>query len=184
MFTCSTLNTQGSVILSEMIILAVAVSLLTMEFSQSKREKEEEEEVKKKDRELLRTKLYNLEVAIARQNKQIQGLAKSLLRRAETLGKENTSIDSLKKITSATSASLVSKDAIKPLELGKSILYSVLPTCNLNWCIAEESKERDKGRHAQPRKTEEEDKSLTDEFVEFIEEVTEEILEVIIPEDD
>ena len=51
---------QGSVIISEIIILAVAVGLLTVEFTKAKEEKEQEEKAIEADREMLRKKLYDL----------------------------------------------------------------------------------------------------------------------------
>ena len=105
---------QGSVIISEIIILGIAVGLLALEFNKSRREKEEEEKVLKADRETLRNKLYSLELAISKQEENILILARTALKRSQQMLGESP--ETLKEIVSSPPTS---KDVIKPLELGK-----------------------------------------------------------------
>ena len=149
----------------------MAVSLLALEFHKSKQEKEEEEEAKEADKEMLRSKLYSLEVAIARQDENILTLANTLLQKSSSLGSESSNVSQLRETISSSSSS---KDAIKPLELSSS-------TESRNKA---QNKDALKNTEKSTEVAEEEEKSLTDEFVDFMEEVTEEILEVLIPDDD
>ena len=108
------LSVQGSVIISEMIILGIAVGLLSLEFTKSRREKEEEERVLEADRETLRNKLYCLELAISKQEENIRILAETTLKRSQqSLGE---SPETIKEILSSP---ITSKDDIEPLILGK-----------------------------------------------------------------
>ena len=149
----------------------MAVSLLALEFNKSKQEKEEEEDAKEADKEMLRSKLYSLEVAIARQDENILTLANTLLQKSSSLGSESSNVSQLRETISSSSSS---KDAIKPLELSSS-------TESRNKA---QNKDALKNTEKSTEVAEEEEKSLTDEFVDFMEEVTEEILEVLIPDDD
>ena len=150
----------------------MAVSLLALEFHKSKQEKEEEEEAKEADKEMLRSKLYSLEVAIARQDENILTLANTLLQKSSSLGSESSNVSQLREMISSSSSS--KDDAIKPLELSSS-------TESRNRA---QNKDALKNTEKSAEVAEEEEKSLTDEFVDFMEEVTEEILEVLIPDDD
>ena len=107
-------NVQGSVIISEVIILGIAVGLLALEFNKSRREKEEEEKLLEIDRETLRNKLYSLELAISKQEENILILAKTALQRSQQIIGESP--ETVKEIVSSPTTS---KDVIKPLELGK-----------------------------------------------------------------
>ena len=78
------------------------------------------------------------------------------------------------------SSSLTSEDVIKPLELGKYNLSGLKLTCLIILCFSVESKFKDRRKVSD----DEEEKSLSDELVDFMEEVTEEFLDTVIPEDD
>ena len=67
--------------------------------------------------ETLRNKLYSLELAISKQEENILILAKNALKRSEQILGESPIVEPVKEIVSSSPPT--SKDAIKPLELGK-----------------------------------------------------------------
>ena len=152
---------QGSNILSEALILATAIAILVYEYKKSREEKKEEEEIKTAERELLKSKLFDLETNIERQRDSIFFLAQHFVSKAPKESKET-----LQKIIDET-PNPSDKAKIEPLKLLEDI-------------EDKKSKEED---IKQQQKTSE-DKSMTEEFVEFVEEVVEEVLDTVNPEDD
>ena len=77
------------------------------------------------------------------------------------------------------SSPTTSTDLIKPLELGKYKVnhYNIL----LNFCISASEENRIKDRR---KVSDGEEKTLSDELVDFMEEVTEEFLDTVMPDDD
>ena len=154
---------QGSAILSEIIILSTAIGVLVYEYGKSKIEKQEEENMKIVEKEILKNKLFDLEVTIEKHNASLFALAKSVVKTSEKyLGKQDTDIQKLKEIIDEEKRKIEGKKEIKP------IIFSE---------IEEESK-------ASKKSNEKTDKSLTDEFVDFVEEVVEEVLDAVNPEDE
>merc|ERR1711992_309397 len=98
---------QGAEILSEIIILSIASSIVIYEYNRSKEKDEAKEEKIKADREAIKDKLYNLEVKVEKQSVQIRNLAKTAIHLEEEIQKR-----SLK--------SLITKNVI-PEELIKTV---------------------------------------------------------------
>ena len=150
---------QGSTIMSEALILVTAIAILVYEYKKSREEKKEEEELKTAERELLKSKLFDLETNIERQSDSIFFLAQHFLNKSPKDSKET-----LQKIIEET-PNPSAKAKIEPLKLLEDIEGKK--------SIEEDTK----------RKTSD-DKSMTEEFVEFVEEVVEEVLDTVNPEDD
>ena len=150
---------QGSTILSEVLILFTAIGILVYEYKKSRDEKKEEEGIKTAERELLKTKLFDLETNIERHSDNIYFLAQYFVNRSSKDSKET-----LKKIIEETPDPLA-KAKVEPLKLLEDIEDT-------------KSNEEDKKRKSS------DDKSMTEEFVEFVEEVVEEVLDTVNPEDD
>ena len=149
---------QGSTILSEVLILFTAIGILVYEYKKSRDEKKEEEEIKTAERELLKTKLFDLETNIERHSDNIYFLAQHFVNRSSKDSKET-----LKKIIEET-PDPTAKAKVEPLKLLEDI-------------------EDMKSNEDKKRKSSD-DKSMTEEFVEFVEEVVEEVLDTVNPEDD
>ena len=125
---------------------------------------------------------FPLEIAVTKHDKNIQRLANISLRKSEEiLGEGSTIATNMREITCST---IHSKDVIKPLELGMCIYYLhyAVCFCVFKFCIILGGGWQKRQKSCDHK--EEGDKSLTEEFVDFMEEVTEEILEVINPDDD
>ena len=150
---------QGSNILSEALILATAIAILVYEYKKSREEKREEEEIKSTERELLKSKLFDLETNIERQSDSIFFLAQHFVNKSPKESKEI-----LQKIVDET-PNPSSKAKIEPLKLLEDI-------------------EGKKSSDEDTKQKTSEDKSMTEEFVEFVEEVVEEVLDTVNPEDD
>ena len=150
---------QGSTILSEVLILFTAIGILVYEYKKSRDEKKEEEEIKTAERELLKSKLFDLETNIERHSDNIYFLAQYFVNRSSKDSKET-----LKKIIEET-PDPSAKAKVEPLKLLEDIEDM-------------KSNEEDKKRKSS------DDKSMTEEFVEFVEEVVEEVLDTVNPEDD
>ena len=150
---------QGSTILSEVLILFTAIGILVYEYKKSRDEKKEEEEIKTEERELLKSKLFDLETNIERHSDNIYFLAQHFVNKSP-----KDSQGTLKKIIEETPDPLA-KDKVKPLELLVDI-------------EGKKSNEEDRKRKSS------DEKSMTEEFVEFVEEVVEEVLDTVNPEDD
>ena len=71
----------GSAILSEILILAVAVGIIVYEYTGSVLEKKEEEQLKKEERQKLKDKLYQLEFQLDKNNESINSIAKTFIKR-------------------------------------------------------------------------------------------------------
>ena len=99
---------QGAEILSEIIILSIASSIVIYEYNRSKEKDEAKEEKIKADREAIKDKLYNLEVKVEKQSVQIRNLAKTAIHLEEEIQKR-----SLK--------SLITKNVEIPEELIKTV---------------------------------------------------------------
>ena len=149
---------QGSTIMSEALILVTAIAILVYEYKKSREEKKEEEELKKAEREMLKSKLFDLETNIERQSDSIFFLAQHFVNKSPKDSKET-----LQKIIEDT-PNPSAKAKIEPLKLLEDI-------------EGKKSNEEDIIRKTS------DDKSLTEEFVEFVEEVVEEVLDTVNPED-
>ena len=106
---------QGSTILSEVLILFTAISILVYEYKKSRDEKKEEEEIKTAERELLKSKLFDLETNIERHSDNIYFLAQYFVNRSSKDSKET-----LKKIIEETPDPLA-KAKVEPLKLLEDI---------------------------------------------------------------
>ena len=149
---------QGSTILSEALILFTVIGILVYEYKKGREEKKDEEEMKTAEREMLKSKLFDLETNIERHSDNIYFLAQHFVSKSAKDSKET-----LRKIIEETPDPLV-KAKVEPLKLFEDI---------------EDKKINEDKKH----KTSD-DKSMTDEFVEFVEEVVEEVLDTVNPEDD
>ena len=147
---------QGSEILSELIIVSIAVSCLVIEYSKVKADKLAEETEEKKEMDQIREALLKIETNIKEENEVIRALVAHLLSR--------TKCDD----SGASSYPSIAVDLRKMLQ--------ELPP---------PSKKVEK-REGEIKTLNEvtEDKSLSDEFVEFVEEVFEEILDAVNPDDE
>ena len=152
---------QGSEIISEVLILSVAIGVIVYEFTKSQQEKREEEAVKAHERQMLREKLYNMELSVDRHQDNICCVARSMSRSCDKLMGDNSQDSCL--VRNILSESEGERTKIEPLQFSEE--ESTKTT----------RKTRDKDN---------EDKSLSDEIVEFVEEVVEEVLEVVNPDDD
>ena len=150
---------QGSTILSEVLILFTAIGILVYEYKKSRDEKKEEEEIKTAERELLKSKLFDLETNIERHSDNIYFLAQHFVNKSPRDSKET-----LKKIIEET-PDPSAKAKIEPLKLLEDI-------------------EDKKSNVEDTKQKSSDDKSMTEEFVEFVEEVVEEVLDTVNPEDD
>lgn len=70
---------QGSEILSEFIILSIASGILTWEYWKSSEKDKAKEEKLKADREMIKQKIYELEMTVEKQNSQIRSLTKTAI---------------------------------------------------------------------------------------------------------
>ena len=154
---------QGSEIISEVLILSVAIGVIVYEFSRSQEEKREEEEMKTMERLVLKQKLYDMEVNVDKHHDYISSVARSLSQSCDKmLGSNCESTKLVKEIIKDNDSAPRSK--VEPLNFVEDGSSKKLKT--------------------KPSDEDEEEKSLTDEIVEFVEEVVEEVLEVVNPDDD
>lgn len=156
---------QGSAILSEVIILSTAIGVLVYEYGKSKIEKEEEETMKTAEREILKKKLSDLEVTIEKHNDNLLALAKSVLKTSEKiLGNDNFDTQKLREIIDEEEEEVMinGKKEIKPIAFS----------------------ETEKKHKTSKKSNEEMEKPLAEEFVDFVEEVVEEVLDAVNPDDD
>ena len=152
---------HGSTILSEALILCTAVAILVYEYKKSQDEKKEEEEIKTAEREMLKSKLFDLETNIEKQSDNIYFLAQHFVNKSSKDDKEI-----LNKIIKETPEP-TEKSKVEPLNLFED--------------TEDKSYKQSKGKKFAETS---EDKSMTEEFVEFVEELAEEILEAVNPDDD
>ena len=144
----------GSAILSEILILAVAVGIIVYEYTGSVLEKKEEEQLKKEERQLLKDKLYQLEFQLDQNNESINSIAKTFIKRCSKEHSKNM-MDIIDENASSK------KERIE----------------HMKFLDEEQESEETAG-------TESKSKSMTEDFVEFMEEVVEEVLDAVNPDDD
>ena len=144
----------GSAILSEILILAVAVGIIVYEYTGSVLEKKEEEQLKKEERQMLKDKLYQLEFQLDKNNESINSIAKTFIKRCSKEHSKNM-MDIIDENASSK------KERIEHMK------------------FLDEEQESE-----ETTSTESKSKSMTEDFVEFMEEVVEEVLDAVNPDDD
>ena len=153
---------QGSEIISEVLILSVAIGVIVYEFTRSQQEKREEEAMKAQERQVLKDKLYSMELSVDRHEDNICCVARSMSRSCDNLlGVQSQDSSLVRNIIKETEGE---RGKIEPLRFSEEESTKTLRM----------TRDNDK----------EETKSLSDEIVEFVEEVVEEVLEVVNPDDD
>jgi len=80
---------QGSEILSEMIILTIASSILIFEYNRSSQKEEAKEAALAADRETVKHKIFELEFKVEKQTTQIRELARTLIHLEEDIHKRS-----------------------------------------------------------------------------------------------
>ena len=78
---------QGSELLSEIIILGIASFILILEYNKSSEKDQAKEAKLKADRELIKSKIYELEVKVEKQSGQIRQLTKTAIHLEEEVQK-------------------------------------------------------------------------------------------------
>jgi len=150
---------HGSTILSEMLILCTAIGVLVYEYRKGQEEKLEEENQKREDREALKNKLFELETCIDRHADNIHDLAKVYLKQTKSLSDNEQYKRYLGEILSDKSVSNKTEEKIRTLPQDSEIKLST------------------------KNRSSDEEKSITEEFVDFVEEVIEEVLEAVEDDD-
>jgi len=145
---------HGSTILSEMLILCTAIGVLVYEYKKGQEEKFEEENQKREDREALKNKLFKLETSIDKHADNIHDLAKVYLKQTKSLSDNEQFKRHLGEIISDKS-----DEKILTLPQDSEIKLST------------------------KNRSSDEEKSITEEFVDFVEEVIEEVLEAVEDDD-
>ena len=116
---------QGAELLSEMIILSIASSILIYEYNRQKEKEEAKEEKIKADREAIKDKIYNLEVKVEKQSVQIRNLAKTAIHLEEEIQKRSLRSLITKKID-------IPEELVKTVEENPEVPKEVKP---LEWLV-------------------------------------------------
>ena len=156
---------QGSEVLSEIIILGVAVGVLIYEYRKNKEEKQEEETAERLTREFIKTSIAELDLKVEKQNKQICHLLEIAIQHEREFNNK-TNVNELNKAL----ADMSNNHVMKPLVLCEDNSAEIR---NRKHSIIDKNKNKM-----------DIDKSLSEEFIELVEEVAEELLDVINPDDD
>ena len=146
----------GSAILSEILILAVAVGIIVYEYTGSVLEKKEEEQLKKEERQKLKDKLYQLEFQLDQNNESINSIAKTFIKRCSKEHSKNM-------------MDIIDENASSKKERIEYMKFL---------------DEEQESEETTSTGTESKSKSMTEDFVEFMEEVVEEVLDAVNPDDD
>jgi len=80
---------QGAEILSEFIIISIASGILIYEYNRSKEKDDAKEEKLKADREMIKSKIFELELKVEKQSTQIRSLAKTAIHLEEEIQKKS-----------------------------------------------------------------------------------------------
>merc|ERR1719315_487657 len=80
---------QGAEILSEFIIISIASGILIYEYNRSKEKDDAKEEKLKADREMIKSKIFELELKVEKQSTQIRSLAKTAIHLEEEFQKKS-----------------------------------------------------------------------------------------------
>ena len=153
---------QGSEVLSELLILGIAIAVLVHEYKKSKEEKLEEEREVKEVNEFINRSLVQLELKIDQHNELLCTLFSAIINQQEKLeGKKSTE-------------NLL--ENLKDLQVGRSDKST--------FRVLEEKSETRSLDEKEQKANLDTEKSLSEEFVEFVEEVVEEILDVVNPDDE
>jgi len=158
---------QGSEILSELIILIIAIGVLVYEYRKIKEEKREEEALLKSDREFIKKSIYKLEVQVEEHNNQIRDLIKTAVRHQEKIHKNTQPGGDLTVLKDSLDEIPEDPKEVKPLVL-----------------LEDEEEAKDSKRTEIKNTRKNSIKPLSEEFVEFVEEVVEELLDAVNPDDD
>ena len=142
-----------------MLILCTAIGVLVYEYKKGQEEKFEEENQKREDREALKNKLFKLETSIDRHADNIHDLAKVYLKQTKSLSDNEQFKRHLGEIISDKSVSNKTDEKILTLSQDSEIKLST------------------------KNRSSDEEKSITEEFVDFVEEVIEEVLEAVEDDD-
>lgn len=142
-----------------MLILCTAIGVLVYEYRKGQEEKLEEENQKREDREALKNKLFELETCIDRHADNIHDLAKVYLKQTKSLSDNEQYKRYLGEILSDKSVSNKTEEKIRTLPQDSEIKLST------------------------KNRSSDEEKSITEEFVDFVEEVIEEVLEAVEDDD-
>ena len=139
---------QGAELLSEMIILTIASSILIYEYNRQKEKEEAKEEKIKADREAIKDKIYNLEVKVEKQSVQIRNLAKTAIHLEEEIQKRSLKSLISKKID-------IPEELVKTVEENPEIPKEVKP---LEWLVDKKEEVESKNEattkiHEKPSKT-------------------------------
>ena len=116
---------QGAELLSEIVILSIASSILIYEYNRQKEKEEAKEEKIKADREAVKDKIYNLEVKVEKQSVQIRNLAKTAIHLEEEIQKRSLRSLITKKID-------IPEELVKTLEENPEVPKEVKP---LEWLV-------------------------------------------------
>ena len=116
---------QGAEILSEIIILSIASSILIYEYTKSKEKEEAKEDKVKADREAIKNKIYDLELKVEKQSVQIRNLAKTAIHLEEEIQKK-----SLKRLLGQNVE--VPEELVKTMEENPEVPKEVKP---LEWLV-------------------------------------------------
>ena len=149
---------QGSELLSEVVVLGAVVAILVTEYGKSRQEGLEVEEEEREGRQEVRERLYRLEVGVERSAGHIHTVAKTAVKHLGQCGGSRKVPEELRMVLASKPKSL--RD-IKPIEI-----------------LGDEETERPSKVEKDPVKT------MSDELVELWEELVEEFLDTVNPDDD
>ena len=151
---------QGSELLSEVAVLGAVVAILVTEYSKGRQEGLEVEEEEVRGRQEVRERLYRLEVGVERSAGHIHTVARTAVKHMGQLGGSREVSEELEVLLAAKPKCL---SDIKPIEI-----------------LGDDEAERPNKVEKDPNVV----KTMSDELMELWEEIVEEFLDTVNPDDD